>query len=114
MSFPPAPPSLLGNGNGHLPEQTAPRNPILDPDFRERRYSPAGCRPITREKVAAVLESWDLQAMHALSSGEVRFSLKIANKQSIAQVKLRMMKAMVETTSHSWTVDNGKATAKEL
>jgi len=90
MSFPPAPHSLLGNGQPNLPGQTAPRSPILDPDRRERR-----------EKIAAVLESWDLQAMHALSSGE-----------SIAQVKLRMMKAMVGTTSQSSTVDNSKAAVK--
>jgi hypothetical protein len=54
-----------------------------------------------RQKAATVLETWDLQAMHALNSGEVRESDAFIDSQSIAQVKLRMMKAMVETTVHN-------------
>ena len=53
--------------------------------------------------------------MHALNSGEVyRYPEGLTNDQSIAQVKLRMMKAIVETTSQepSKTVMTVKTGAK--
>lgn len=71
---------------------------------------PRKCRADGRQKAATVLETWDLQAMHALNSGEVS-PPRVTYRQSIAQVKLRMMKAMVETTQAAGTEAKGKAKA---
>jgi hypothetical protein len=71
MSFPRAPPSLLDDGQPGVPGRSTPRGPILDPESRDKRLKDEGTLIDSRQKAATVLETWDLQAMHALNSGEV-------------------------------------------
>lgn len=72
MSFPRAPPSLLDEGQHGVPGRSTPRGPILDPESRHKRWKAWVLCIDNRQKAATVLETWDLQAIHALNSGEVR------------------------------------------
>jgi hypothetical protein len=95
MSFPRAPSSFL---QAVTPE-SSPQGPFLDPENRDKRYSSVTFSLIQAKSSDSVGDlGFTGHARTALWRGSFVPRVK-ANKQSIAEVKLRMMKAMVETAT---------------